>query len=167
MLPTTRLPRQSSAFTLVELLLVVVIIGILASVTIPHYARSFDFMKLRSAAHDVAATLEYARAVAVLEERTLRVEFPSTGGCVVSEEDPPADRKPFETLRHDLPDGVTVGRIEFADTLAAGTDYVEFRPDGDCQPCTIKISGLGGEMYDVSVARGVGHTTVMLETAGG
>jgi prepilin-type N-terminal cleavage/methylation domain-containing protein len=160
--------RPSEAgFTLIELMLVVVILAVLASVAIPRYSRSFGFMKLRSGAYDVAATVEYARAMSVLEDRTLRVEFTvGSGHCVISEEDAPANRKAFATLTHELPDGVRIDAIGFADTASGGRDYIEFRPDGDCEPCTIRVTGHGGETFSIEITRGAGHARVKMEAEG-
>jgi len=143
------------------MLLVVVIIGVLVSVAVPRFSVSFDSMKAKSGAYDVAATLDYARATSILEGRTLRFEAAASGTEVrVTEERAPADRKAFLPLVRPLPDGVRVVAIDFADALVAGRGYVDFRPDGGCEPCTLKVLGVSGEEYDVQVLRGAMHATV-------
>ena len=159
--PTIRSKASENAFTLVEMLLVVTIIGVLVAVAMPRYAGSFGFMKLRSGAYDVAATVEYAQSMSILQERTLRFSVSDDGRrCWISEEDPSVDRKAFPTTTCELPDGVEIKGIDFTDPLAGGGSYVEFHPDGDCEPCAIRVIARSGEAYDVFVTRGMGHARV-------
>ncbi len=60
--------RRRSAFTLVELLLVVVITLITTGLAIPLFAKSFHQNRLRSAARVVIASHRYARAISVLRQ---------------------------------------------------------------------------------------------------
>ena len=55
---TTHPPRRGAAFTLVEILIVVIILGILASIVIPHFANASDQAKKSS----LGSTLQSLRS---------------------------------------------------------------------------------------------------------
>ncbi len=61
----------ASGFTLIELILVLVLIGIIAGLTTPFVLSTLERMELRSGARQIAATLRYARSEAI----TLKTVF--------------------------------------------------------------------------------------------
>lgn len=68
-------PSLRSAFTLIELLLVVVIVGIASAIALPRFAQSYKGAKLRSATRTVAMMSRYARNTAVLHQKDVAVIF--------------------------------------------------------------------------------------------
>ena len=143
------------------MLLVVIIIGVTAALAVPRYSRSFAFMKLRSAAYDVAATVEHAQALAVLEERRVLLNVSgSRTSCWLSSESGGDDR-PFKPVTCDLPEGITIDSITFDDSLLAHKDYVTFRPDGEPDRCAITLVNRAREAFQVYVEPGLGHTRVV------
>lgn len=90
------MPRRSvhparSAFTLVELVLVMVIIAIAAAVAAPRYANAAQRYRLDAAAKRIAADLEYAAAYARAKstQQTLVFDIP---GCRYTSTIPAASR---------------------------------------------------------------------------
>jgi len=162
MLPITRPNRTDSrGFTLAEMLLVVVIIAITAAIAVPRYARSFDHMKLRSTALDVAATVEHAQSTAVLEERFLKFTINrDEGTCVIESDSGDTSESPLSPISYELPRGISFHSVEFEDTLLAHRDYLTFRPDGWADRATIRLANKSGETYEISVQRGLGRTQV-------
>jgi prepilin-type N-terminal cleavage/methylation domain-containing protein len=64
--PKFRRPRRprSSAFTLIELVLVVIAVGVLSAIAVPKYSNSMNRYRVNIAAKRVVADLALARAVA-------------------------------------------------------------------------------------------------------
>ena len=66
--------NRSAGFTLVELIMTMIIIGILAAVAIPRFFDT-DVFKARGFADEVQATLRYAQKVAIAQHRNVCVEM--------------------------------------------------------------------------------------------
>lgn len=62
-------------FSLLELLVVLVIIGLMAAMVLPKVGRNLDTLKLESEAKKMAATLRHSRSKAILENRIVRAVF--------------------------------------------------------------------------------------------
>jgi prepilin-type N-terminal cleavage/methylation domain-containing protein len=67
--------KRQSAFTLIELMLVVVIIGVATAVAVPRFAASMKGARLRSAARTISMVSRYARSTAVLHQKDMAVIF--------------------------------------------------------------------------------------------
>ena len=63
---------QSAGFTLVELVMVIVIVGILAAVVAPRFFGA-DIFQSRGAADQVKAALRYGQKVAIAQHRNINV----------------------------------------------------------------------------------------------
>ena len=69
-------------FTLIEILLVVVIIGVASAVAVPVFARSFRGAKLRSSARTILMVHRNAQSKAVLGQRYMAVLFDERKGTL-------------------------------------------------------------------------------------
>lgn len=69
-------------FTLIEIVLVVIIIGIAAAVAVPTFARSFQGAKLRNSTRTVLMVHRTAQSKAVLGQRYMAVLFDEVKGTV-------------------------------------------------------------------------------------
>lgn len=69
-------------FTLVELLLVIIIIGVVSAVTMPSFVQSVRGNRMRSAARTVSMAARYARSMCLLNQREMAIRFDLEGGRV-------------------------------------------------------------------------------------
>jgi len=67
--------KSSSGLTLMELILVLAVIGILLAIASPLIAQFSSGYKLRGAAREVASDLQFARLLAVKENKDIQVTF--------------------------------------------------------------------------------------------
>ena len=75
-------------FTLIEMLLVIIIIGVITAATLPQFVKSMHGNRLRSAARMVIGAGRYARSMAVLHQRQMVVIFDTEKSIVKVEEAP-------------------------------------------------------------------------------
>lgn len=109
MMPTAFPQRSQSGFTLVELIVVMIIIGIMAVLVLPRFdlLKGFDEIGYYD---KVKATLEYARKSAVAQRRNVRVAL--AGNALTL------------SIDNDVPEGL--GAFTFPSALALPT------PDNAC-----------------------------------
>ena len=74
--------KKSAAFTLVELLVVVTILGILAAISAPYFGAMLSGGNLRTGSREFAKMCKYARTMALLNQTPVDVTFTQGGNSI-------------------------------------------------------------------------------------
>ncbi|MDH3198981.1 MAG: GspH/FimT family pseudopilin [Candidatus Krumholzibacteria bacterium] len=67
--------RANAGFTLTETMIIVVIIGVIAGLTIPSFMNYLQRQKVEGARNSLMADIAYARSLAIARRTTLRMVF--------------------------------------------------------------------------------------------
>jgi prepilin-type N-terminal cleavage/methylation domain-containing protein len=87
------MPRQqhNGGFTLIEMMIVIAIIGIAASIGVPNLMLWFDNLSVKSAARDLYSAMQEARMIAVRQNAETAIVFDTTNSSYYICSDPGAD----------------------------------------------------------------------------
>ena len=155
MTPISRLQRYRSGFTMIELVVTMLIIGIMAIVVVPrmNLLQGFDEIGYRD---KVKATLEYARKSAVAQRRNVQVAINSSGLTVTRQTATPEGAGTVGWVALNLP-GTSTNTFAAPSgvTLNPGTATIIFDPLG--RPVTLSASSF-------TVSGGAGTITIEAET---
>ncbi len=164
--------RESRGFTLVEMLLVIVIIGIVVAVSVPQFVNSMQGNRRRTATRMVVAAGRYARSMAVLYQRPMALTFDLDQARLSvaeanakrdfsedgEEEEPfvngerlPASAGP-EALERSL-DNISIASLEIEDSAAIveGRGVVIYETNGRCLPYEVLLVDADGESILIKV----------------
>lgn len=148
------------AFSLLELLVVMTLIGLLTAVAVPNFGRSLAPLQARSSANKITALLRYARSQAVTRQQACRVLFdiPEHRVAMLSSPTSPAAGPPPYRLPADL-------SVQFSGQGAPPTTdeafTINFYPGGNSSGGEINLSGKTGRVYRIKVDFITGITEVL------
>ena len=119
-----KFPRR--AFTLIEIMIVVAIIGLIAAMGVPSILQALRQDGMRKAVNDVKEGLDNARARAIFSGKTTEVVFH------------PLEKRIESTA---LPDGVDIAMLDInlLDYGASDEARVRFFPNGTCDELTLVL----------------------------
>lgn len=143
---------RHNAFTLIELMVVVTVIGVLAGLAVTSFHGSYDKATLDEAAYELYTTVRYAQQYAVTHQRACRVVLieDRSGNrpgyrIEVEATDPDADEA-FTVLHTgagkptDLPNRVRFARVLIEGVEEGGDHVVTFRPTGSADAAVIQLT---------------------------
>jgi len=130
---------RSRGFSLIELIIVLVVIGLSVSLVVPSFSRFSKTIELKGAARKISAILRYCRSEAVNKGQTYQIIFDSDLREVRVQKTEPSEEKEEELKRegkavrqmYHLPGGINVKEMDIASPQYA-SDYptIEFYPNG-------------------------------------
>lgn len=172
---TMRYARKRRGFTLIELVMVISIIGIVVVIAVPNFVRSTRGNRLRTAARSVVMAGRYARSMAVLQQKEVKLVFDLDSGVISVGTDIRREldkvhieyvetkgsiRSPFATAADEAA-GPAMGFQSIDEAEAPDTDEnvrctqgkiaIRYRTNGRCTPYEVKITDESDLSIEVSV----------------
>ncbi|MBU2623577.1 MAG: GspH/FimT family pseudopilin [Proteobacteria bacterium] len=140
---------NKKAFTLIELIVVIFIIGLASAVVGGSLYRNMDDIRLKTAAKEIAATLRYARSRSVAEKKVYSFIADVKGyGLYTDHSDSglkTGQEKHAYSLYKYYPEGIDIENREKEETV------IDFFPEGDSTGGSIILKNRKATSYVISV----------------
>lgn len=144
--------RAGSGFTLLELLIVLMIMGLITALTIPVFGGGVSTTELKSAAREVAAGLRLARGQAIAQKAQAALELDVTGRAFRVLPDP---------RMHTLPAGIDIKLFTAqSDLVNDRIGAIRFYPDGGSNGGRVTLAA-GERKYDIDVDWLTGRVAIL------
>ena len=156
--------KRQFGFTLFELLVVVLIIGLISALVVPRMAASLPGVQLKSTARAVAASLRYARSQAVFESIPYVAIFDNNQRLLAVEPmEKPVDTAELDRFRaildgspldkvYALPDGIEWAAFNNSDAAQDGDVFpILFFPRGDSTGGKVVLKNVRRKQYAIAV----------------
>ena len=154
-----------AAFTLVELLLVVMILAVLAGLSAPLFSRNYELRGIRQAADDVVDLMRYARVRAMSEQVVFRMVLGEHEAVLLRASGAMAEngRPVFTAL-----DGVMGRPRVFAHGVVVqeAPETVSFYPDGTIDRVRFRVRG-GPAGFVIATDEVIGQVSIGGDTDAG
>lgn len=164
-LPIGRTPRQRQnrarlkSFSLIELLLVVVILGVIAGLAIPNFSQAYTNLQLQETAKNIAYLMRYAQSQAIIRQKVFRLDFdePNQKYRLRQRTAERKDNDPGDSFeRISGPNGRTFGMPDEL-ILEIPRPFVEFYPNGDIDKVRIYLSNAREKYFTISTQEQMGY----------
>jgi type II secretion system protein H len=136
---------RNRGFTLLELVLVLVIMGLVAALSYPSLSRGVSTLHLRATGRDVINTFRFAREKAVTEQTGMRVMVDREKQQLVL-----TDYLGDGVRTYVLPQDIRIQRVALAGTdVTDGPMAVRFLPNGSCESSEILLQSKNGSWLQI------------------
>jgi len=139
--------KQNNGFTLIEILLVIIIIGIVLGLAVPNFSKGYSRFQLDKTADDLLECSRWAQAMAIGQERAYALSFSEdhrSYGLVRAKINDEINGQINEDLDQDSFEPVkgALGRMHTipATVTLDAQDRIEFYPDGTIDQATIELT---------------------------
>jgi type II secretion system protein H len=142
--------NKRRAFTLVEALVVVMLVGVMAGLAVPSFSRAFEGIELNAAAGEFQAFLNYFRQRAIVENRVIEVVVDVHDG------------KFWAKYAHDpsiIKNGVFPRRV----SVSADNDTVRFYPNGTADRMSLALGQKNGGSVIIATQGGYGRVKATVQ----
>jgi type IV fimbrial biogenesis protein FimU len=155
--------RNSYGFTMVELMVVLLILGIVSAVAVPSIKSSLDEMKLDAAAREAVSAIYYAQSISIKEGESYGVKFNKTIQAIICFKPPgnapilhPIDKKPY------IVDFIGVGHLQGLEIVSSTFvgNKVNFNYLGEPSESGSAILAYGGIQKTINIALPLGKVSV-------
>ena len=152
--------RSRYGFSLIEMTIVLLILGILAGVTAPKYVDSMQELRVQSAARKVVADFEFARQEALSQgvSKTLVFNFTNNAYEILGTSDPDHSNLPYTISLAGEPYAVTLSNS--AGVTDGSPVSVTYNPFGRPDVGGSLILSTGDKQRTVTINRASGRATV-------
>ncbi len=151
--------RRAGAFTMVELLLVMVLICIILGATAPSLRGFFAARKTTSAAAQIMMLIQYARTQAIADGCNYRLYFDTTRNqywLTIQSSGAYVTTNTEYGITYSLPDGFSFDMQ--ADPNCTITNYIDFYPDGSTSAAAIGVIPRTGQADEQEICSGYNST---------
>jgi general secretion pathway protein H len=144
--------RRQRGLTLLELLIVLVLMGLMAAITLPMFGKGVSTSELRSSARQIAAGLRLARSEALTQRHEAFVVLDVAGKRFRVGSDP---------REHKLADGITLKLFTAQNDLVDGNvGAIRFFPDGGSNGGRVTLAA-GERKFEVDVDWLTGRVAIL------
>ncbi|MFC1704067.1 Tfp pilus assembly protein FimT/FimU [Candidatus Omnitrophota bacterium] len=150
--------NRLAGFTLIELFIVIIIIGIVAAVAVPNFGKSYSGFLLSNAASDLAYTMRYARAQSIMERTYHKLNFDAEKKSYWITKASNNSGTEFERI------GNIFGKVEKmpeAITLDSEVEEIMFYPDGSIDSATLYFHNNNEKYYTILTYGKGGYVQVL------
>ena len=163
--PSSLVSRPSSpapAFTLIEMMVVLVIIALVVGMSLPYFGQFTGNSQLRSATQKISSLLYTARSLAITHRKQYAVVFDTSKGEMTVQELPSSE---IIEKRYYLPATVSFENPGGSDPVTFKDDQAVFTPTGGLSgdTSTIDLKDKKGNSAQITVHQSTGRVKVELK----